>query len=157
MQLAAPVYATGDEDLARRTVRQAAATRIIPQIAADGSRPQEPARIRSWHYSAFTLVAHTRLAAVGQHVGVDLWGYEGPDGRSLFQAVDYLLPAATGAAAWPHPELEFHRCAATDVVHAAAGAGDSRAGKALASSKAPPGGDLRLLRPAPKQPDSIAG
>ncbi len=148
MQLAALAYATGDEDLARRTVRQAATTRIIAQIAAaDGSRPQELARTRSWHYSAFTLVAHTRPAAIGRHVGVDLWSYEGPDGQSPFQAVDHLLPAATEAAAWPHPELELHRYAATDVVHAAADAGDSRARKAPASSEAPPGGDLRLLRP----------
>ncbi|NKQ24994.1 alginate lyase family protein [Streptomyces galbus] len=157
LQLAALAYATGDEDLARRTVRQAATTRIAPQIAADGSQPQELARTRSWHYSAFTLVAHTRLAAIGRHVGVDLWGYEGPDGQSLSKAVDYLLPAATGAAAWPHPELEFHRYAATDVVHAAADAGDPRAREALASLEAPPGGDLWLLRPAPEQLDSIAG
>ncbi|WP_435854610.1 hypothetical protein [Streptomyces longwoodensis] len=71
--------------------------------------------------------------------------------------MDYLLPVATGATAWPHPELEFHRYAATDVVHAAADAGDPRARKALASLEAPPGGDLWLLRPAPEQLDSIAG
>ncbi|MGW0143695.1 alginate lyase family protein [Streptomyces calvus] len=39
----------------------------------DGSQPQQLARTRSRHYSAFTLVAHTRLAAIGQHVGADLW------------------------------------------------------------------------------------
>ncbi|MEV5388040.1 alginate lyase family protein [Streptomyces sp. NPDC052721] len=157
MQLAALAYATGDTALARRTVLDARAKRIDPQIAADGSQPQELTRTRSWHYSTFDLVAYTRLAAIGRHVGVDLWGYAGPDGQSLFKAVDYLLPAATGAAAWPHPELEFHRYAAADVVHAAADAGDPLAKAAVPKLEAPPGGDLWALRPAAEQLDSIAG
>jgi hypothetical protein len=157
MQLAALAYATGDQDLARRTVLGARTLRIDPQIAADGSQPQELARTRSWHYSTFDLVAYTRLAAIGRHVGVNLWSYEGPDGQSLFKAVDYLLPAATGAEPWTHPELEFHRFAASDVVHAAADAGDRAARAALPKLEAPPGGDLWALRPAAEQLDSIAG
>ncbi|MFD5519229.1 alginate lyase family protein [Streptomyces sp. NPDC127066] len=154
MQLAALAYATGDKDLARRTVLAARGLRVDPQIAADGSQPQELARTRSWHYSTFDLVAYTRLAAVARKVGVDLWAYRGPDGQSLFKAVGYLLPAATGAEPWSHPELEFHRFAATDVVHAAADAGDRAAVPGL---EAPPGGDLWELRPAAEQLDSIAG
>ncbi|MET7442904.1 alginate lyase family protein, partial [Streptomyces sp. NPDC005568] len=155
--LAALASATGDRDLARRTVLDARSARIDPQIAADGSQPQELARTRSWHYSTFDLVAYTRLAAVGRHVGVNLWAYEGPDGQSLFKAVDFLLPAATGARPWPYPELEFHRFAASDVVHAAADAGDRAARAALPRLETPPGGDLWELRPAAEQLDSIAG
>ncbi|MDH6626236.1 hypothetical protein M2271_004053 [Streptomyces sp. LBL] len=157
MQLAGLAYATGDTELARRTVLNARSKRITPQISSDGSLPQELARTRSWHYSTFTLVAYSRLAAIGRHVGVDLWAYQGPDGQGLFKAVDYLLPAATAASAWSHPELEFHRFAATDVVHAAADAGDPRAQRAVRSLEAPPGGDLWALRPAAEQLDSIAG
>ncbi|WP_406345393.1 alginate lyase family protein [Streptomyces sp. NBC_00648] len=157
MQIAALALATGDKDLARRTVRGAEKLRVDPQIAADGSQPQELARTRSWHYSTFDLVAYTRLAAIGRQVGVDLWGYRGPQGQSLFRAVDYLLPAATGAAAWPYPELEFYRYAASDVVHAAADAGDKKARAAEPLLQAPPGGDLWALRPAAEQLDSIAG
>ncbi|MEV6553650.1 alginate lyase family protein [Streptomyces sp. NPDC051597] len=157
MQIAALALATGDRALAARTVRAAAKLRVDPQIAADGSQPQELARTRSWHYSVFDLVAYSRLAAIGRHVGVDLWGYRGPQGQSLFRAVDYLLPAATGAAAWPHPELEFSRYAASDVVHAAADAGDRKARAAVPRLQAPPGGDLWALRPAAEQLDSIAG
>ncbi|MCX4976092.1 alginate lyase family protein [Streptomyces sp. NBC_00620] len=157
MLLAGLAYATGDRDLARRTVLDARAKRIDPQIAADGSQPQELARTRSWHYSTFDLVAYTRLAAIGRHVGVNLWSYEGPDGQSLFKAVDYLLPAATGAQPWPYPELEFYRFAASDVVHAAADAGDKAARAAVPKLETPPGGDLWALRPAAEQLDSIAG
>ncbi|MFJ6570224.1 alginate lyase family protein [Streptomyces sp. NPDC091292] len=157
MQIAALALATGDTALARRTVLGARALRIDPQIAADGSQPQELARTRSWHYSTFDLVAYVRLAAIGEHVGVDLWGYRGPLGQSLFKAVGYLLPAATGAAPWPHPELEFHRYAASDIVHAAADAGDRAAKAAVPKLETPPGGDLWALRPAAEQLDSIAG
>ncbi|MFH9001824.1 alginate lyase family protein [Streptomyces afghaniensis] len=155
--LAGLAYATGDRELARRTVLDARHKRIAPQIAADGGQPQELTRTRSWHYSTFTLVAHARLAAIGRNVGVDLWAYQGPEKESLSKAVGYLLPAATGAAPWPHPELEFRRYAATDVVHAAADAGDRRAQRAVRSLEEPPGGDLWLLRPAAEQLDSIAG
>lgn len=157
MELAALAYATGDTALAKRTVLDARAKRIDPQIAGDGSQPQELARTRSWHYSTFDLVAYTRLAAIGRHVGVNLWTYQGPDGQGLLKAVDYLLPAATGAAAWSHPELEFYRYAASDVVHAAADAGDVKAKAAVPKLEAPPGGDLWALRPAAEQLDSIAG
>ncbi|MFE2520784.1 alginate lyase family protein [Streptomyces mirabilis] len=157
MQLAALAYATGDEDLARRTVLGAESKRIDPQVAADGSQPQELTRTRSWHYSTFDLVAYTRLAAIGRHVGVNLWRYTGPDGQTLAKAVDYLLPAATGAAPWPYPELEFHRYAASDIVHAAADAGDRAARAAVPKLETPPGGDLWTLRPAAEQLDSIAG
>ncbi|MEV7991869.1 alginate lyase family protein [Streptomyces sp. NPDC086077] len=157
MLVAALAHATGDADLARRTVREAAGKRIDPQIAADGSQPQELARTRSWHYSTFTLVAYTRLAAIGRHVGVDLWAHHGPDGQSLAKAVHHLLPAATGAADWPYPELEFHRYAASDVVRAAADAGDRAAARAVPLLEPPPQGDLWPVRPAAEQLDSIAG
>lgn len=88
---------------------------------------------------------------------MNLWAYRGPDGQNLFKAVDHLLPAATTAVVWPHQELEFRRYAATDVVHAAADAGDARARRAVPLLEPPPGGDLWALRPAAEQLDSIAG
>ena len=156
MLLAGLASATGDKDLARRTVLEARFKRIAPQIAADGSQPQEPAGTRSWHYSTFDLVAYARLAGIGRHVGVDLWAYQGPATQSLFKAVDYLVPAATTAVPWPHPEVAFHRYAATDVVHAAADAGDREAQRAIALLEEPLGGDLWALRPAPEQLDSLS-
>ncbi|QCX75219.1 Alginate lyase [Streptomyces sp. YIM 121038] len=157
LQIAALARATGDDALARRTVRDARARRVDPQIAADGSQPQELARTRSWHYSTFDLVAYARLADIGRHVGVDLWAHRGPAGQSLGGAVRYLLPAATGERPWPHPELDFRRYAAADVVHAAADAGDRAARAAVPKLQAPPGGDLWELRPAAEQLDSITG
>jgi len=79
---------------------------------------------------------------------LDLWTYQGPQGQSLFQAIDYPLPTATGEVPWPHPEPEFYRYAASDVVHAAAEASDWKARIAIPELQPLPGGDLRALRPA---------
>ncbi|MGW7690741.1 alginate lyase family protein [Streptomyces asiaticus] len=156
MQVAAIATAVGDRDRARQVLRDARTKRIDTQIAADGTQPQELERTRSFHYSTFNLVAYARMAAIGKHVGVDLWHYTGPGGGNLFKAVDVLLPAATGAASWPYPELDFRAYAASDIVHAAADAGDRKARAALPKLQTPPGGDLWALRPAVEQLDSIA-
>ncbi|ANW21145.1 alginate lyase family protein [Streptomyces clavuligerus] len=156
LQVAALAAATGDRALARNVVREARAKRIDLQIAPDGTQPQELRRTRSWHYSTFSLVAHVRLAALGRQLGVDLWAHRGPQGQSLARAVHYLLPAATGSARWPHPELNFRRYAAADVVRAAADAGDRPSRAAVPALEPPPGGDLWPLRPAAEQLDSIA-
>ncbi|OPF79430.1 alginate lyase [Streptomyces antioxidans] len=156
MQVAAIATAVGDRDRARQVLRDARTKRIDTQIAADGTQPQELERTRSFHYSTFNLVAYVRMAAIGKQIGVDLWHYTGSGGANLFKAVDVLLPAATGAEPWPYPELDFRAYAASDIVHAAADAGDRKARAALPKLQPPPGGDLWALRPAVEQLDSIA-
>ncbi|WP_037571145.1 alginate lyase family protein [Phaeacidiphilus oryzae] len=157
MQEAALALSTGQSALARQIVVAAERKRIDDQVAGDGSLPQELSRTRSFHYSTFDLVALTRLAMIGQRVGVDLWHYTDPAGGNLFKAVDLLIPAATGKAAWTYPELEFQAFAATDVIHAAADAGDPAARAAVPELPAPPGGDIWPLRPAAEQLDPISG
>ena len=157
MQEAALALATGQPALAKSIVVTAQTKRLDDQIAADGGLPQELSRTRSFHYSTFDLVALTRLAMIGRHVGVDLWHYSTPTGGTLFKAVDFVVPAATGQAAWTYPELQFQPFAATDVIHTAADAGDRTACAAVPKLQTPPGGDLWLLRPAPEQLDPISG
>ncbi|RSD25706.1 alginate lyase family protein [Amycolatopsis eburnea] len=157
MLAAALALGTGQRDLAKTIARNAGPGRIAPQIQADGYQPQEASRTRSWHYSNFNLVALTRLAQIGKHVGVDLWHYTAPSGATLFKAVDYLIPAATrGQSSWPYPELDFRPYAALDVLHAAADVGDRAARAALPSVPVQPGGDLYPVRPAAEQLDDIS-
>lgn len=148
---------TGRKTLARQIVRTARSARIDEQIDEDGSQPQEAARTRSYHYFTFNLVAMTRLAAIGKHVGVDLWSHRTARGGSLFKAVDFLIPAATGGLAhWPYQDINFTQYAALDSLHAAADEGDRAARAALPHVPLPPGGDLYPVRPAAEQLDDIS-
>ncbi|KAK3185536.1 hypothetical protein K4F52_005634 [Lecanicillium sp. MT-2017a] len=155
MQIAALALVTGNVTLARDTSRLAAKF-IDSQVGADGYLPQEVARTRSWHYTNFNLGAFLRWAAIAKKVGIDVYSHKGPQGQSLFRAVEVTIPAATGGASkWPYTDLEFARYAATDNIHASAIAGLCKAKHALGKLQAPPGGDIFPLRPAAQQLDSI--
>nr|WP_279579776.1 alginate lyase family protein [Fodinicola feengrottensis] len=157
MLIAALALSTGQTTLAAQVVQAAKTKRIDVQIQANGYQPLESTRTRSWHYFCFNLVALTRLAQIGQHVGIDLWHYTSPSGGSIFGAVDYLIPAATqGQSVWPYPEMDFRQYAAVDVLHAAAQQGDKAAKAALSRVPAEPGGDLFPARPAAEQLDDIS-
>ena len=148
-QEAALALYTGQPALAKSIVLAAQTSRIDVQINGDGSQPLELSRTRSWHYSMFNLMALTRLADVGRHVGVNLWDYTSPTGGTLAKAVDFLIPAATGQSAWPYPESKFQPFRMLDVIHAAADAGDSAALAAVPLVPIPPSdGDIWMLRPA---------
>lgn len=122
-------------------------SRIAAYITANGSQPQELSRTRSFHYSTYDLIAYTRIAAIAKKVGVDLWGYKGPQGQSIHGAVDFIIPAATGEAKWKYPELEFDAREASDIIRASADAGNANAKRALGKVPALLGGDLYHLRP----------
>jgi len=154
MQSAGIALFTGNTGLATSKVNLMK-SRIASYITANGSQPQELSRTRSFHYSTFDLVAYTRMAAIGKKVGVDLWGYKGSAGQSINQAVNFIIPAATGATKWTYPELNFTAFSASDVVHASADAGNANAKAAVGKVPAPPGGDLWLLRPAAEQLDAL--
>ena len=80
-----------------------AGSRVTSQIAADGSQPLELARTRSYHYSAFNLLAFSILADLAPSAGADLWHGSGPGLRA---AIDFLLPYVNGAKTWPYPDID---------------------------------------------------
>ncbi len=47
----------------------------------------------------------TELAILGQQVGVDLWHFATPDGRSVRSALRYLAPYAVGERQWRHQQI----------------------------------------------------
>jgi hypothetical protein len=49
----------------------------------------------------FNVNALTSLAVLADRLGVDLWHYQTPDGRSLRKALDYLAPYTDPAHKWP--------------------------------------------------------
>jgi hypothetical protein len=104
VQVAALALFTQQRDLARQTIERSR-ERITRQIEPDGRQPRELERTLAWHYSIFNLTAFFQLAALGERVGVDVWGYATNDGRSLRRALDFLVPFADGRAKWPYPEM----------------------------------------------------
>jgi len=104
VQVAGLALYTGQQDVARRTL-EGSRQRIARQIEPDGRQPRELERTRSWSYSEFNLTAFFRLAALGERAGVDLWSYRTADGRSIRQALDFLVPYAAGDRKWTYPQI----------------------------------------------------
>jgi hypothetical protein len=96
----------GLDDVAKTVIGRVPAQRLTPQIAANGSLPQELARTRSLHYTTWTLTAAFDIADLGQCVGVDVWGFQTEDGRSLRSATTFVAGWAGREAEWPYPELD---------------------------------------------------
>ena len=83
---------------------------IAKQIQPDGHQPFELVRTNSWNYSLFNLQGLFKLASIGQHVRIDLWGYktQGGTGIELQTALDYLVPYAltkTQTISWPYHQI----------------------------------------------------
>ena len=104
VQVAGLALYTGQMDVARRTLEGARA-RIAAQIEPDGRQPRELERTQSWHYSGFNLAALMDLATLGTRAGVDLWTYRTADGRSIRQAVDFMVPFAAGERKWAFDQI----------------------------------------------------
>lgn len=103
LQIAHFALFLGETNLARQIVERAKTKRIDPQIEPDGRQPLELSREDGWGYSRFNLQALFELAALGEHVGVDLWHYESPKGGSIRKALDFLVDYVEHPAQpWPY-------------------------------------------------------
>ena len=79
--------------------------RIFTQIEPNGSQPKELARTKSFSYSVMNLHGFLYLARLGQKVGVDIWGIESEDGRSIQKAYEYLLPYVMQEKEWEYKQI----------------------------------------------------
>jgi hypothetical protein len=133
------------EQIAKETLARVAAARVA-QIAADGSQPLELARTRSYHYSAFNLLAFAVAADLAPAAAVDIWHGSGPGIRS---AIDLLVGYVDSVATWPHEEigpLDLYTELAPILTRAARAYPDAGYDRVLAklAAKAPPASSLRL-------------
>jgi len=106
IQIVSYALFVGRQGLAKQTLEQAKQKRIGAQIEPDGRQPLELARTKAWSYSNMNLDGLTRLATLGERVGVDLWNFQTRDGRSIRKALDFLTPIALGEKKWDYQEIE---------------------------------------------------
>ncbi len=104
-QVSAYAILCGRPSLARNVIATSTRKRMLAQIMANGSQPWELLRTKSWGYSMYNLEALFEVASIGDKVGVDLWHFAGSDGRGLKKALDFLVPYADPASAWPHKQI----------------------------------------------------
>jgi len=102
-QLADFALFAGRDALAKGVLSKVGSSRVAPQFAPDGRQPLELARTRSYHYSAFNLLAFTILGDLAPAGGADVWHGSGPGIRA---GIDLLLPYVNGAKPWPYPDVD---------------------------------------------------
>ena len=93
-------------NFAREKLLAAREKRIARQIEPDGKMTRELARTLSFHYSLFNLRAEMQLAALGRSAGVDLWHYQGTDGRTILKAAEFMAQFADPGRAWPYQQIQ---------------------------------------------------
>jgi len=105
VQVAGILLFLDKKDEARKLLEAVKTKRIACQIEPDGRQPRELARTKSLSYSKMNLSAFIKLADLGKKVGVDLWGYETEDGRSIRKAQAFLEPYLSKKKKWPYRQL----------------------------------------------------
>lgn len=97
----------GLDPVAEAVTRLFGERRIAPQVAADGTLPEELERTRSWHYTLWTLVAATKVAQLGNCVGVEVAAYRDAEGAGLGTALGYAASFVDPQKEWKHKDLAF--------------------------------------------------
>lgn len=95
----------GDTDTTRRMV-ELAREAVSEQIEPDGKQPEELDRTTALDYSEYNLQGYTYLAALGEDLGIDLWGYETDEGAGMRAAADFILPYIKGEKQWTYEQIK---------------------------------------------------
>jgi Alginate lyase len=91
--------------LARKIV-SSAMDRLDKQMNAAGRFPLEMQRTISLHYSVFVMNAFFTIAQMADEVGMDLWSYTSPAGKSLKKGFDELLPYLLQEKQWDGQQIK---------------------------------------------------
>ena len=95
---------TGEDPIATVILDSVKIKRIDRQIEPDGSQPWELERTKSMSYSIKNIDHLMENAILAQRHGIDLWNYKSTDGRSIKQAVRFLIPFMLGEKEWTYTQ-----------------------------------------------------
>lgn len=95
-----------DDTKLAKEVFQNAQDRLDKQMDTDGNFPLELQRTTSLHYSVFVLDALFNIAQMGEYVGVDLWNYHSPSGKSIKKGFDAIHPYIAMQKKWPGQQIK---------------------------------------------------
>ncbi len=101
MQAAAFALFTDNEEVLR-LCRGCFKTRLLGQMAPDGSFPLELARTKPYSYSIFVLDNMVSLCHLLSTPQEDLWEYETEKGQGIPKAVEFLMPYLLRRSSWPY-------------------------------------------------------
>ncbi|GAA5075610.1 alginate lyase family protein [Roseibacterium beibuensis] len=123
----------GDAALLQKTLFTSR-ERILEQFTKDGQQPHEMKRTQTAHYCCFNLQSWVNLASLADACGHALWTFEGPDGRGMAKAFDWLLPLLAQAT-WKYQQIEpFDRGRFLPLFYAARAAAGRSGGAQLSDS-----------------------
>jgi hypothetical protein len=94
----ATLVGAGDQMAAARTRFK---TQLFPQMAPNGSFPQELRRTKPYGYSLFNLDQMTTLCHVISTPDDNYWTFALPTGQTLHQATEYMYPYVQDKSKWP--------------------------------------------------------
>jgi hypothetical protein len=97
---------TGQDHIVRNQINHLVRGRIAAQIAPDGRLPHELQRTLSFSYSIKALNSFFIAARLAEHVDIDLWNCQGPEGQSIRKALDFLIPFLYEPRKWPCPQIK---------------------------------------------------
>ncbi len=105
VQLAVFAAFAGNDTLARTTIGDFPSKRLFVQVERDGAQPLELARTTGFGYSVFNITHMLDMSFVARNFGLDIFGAENVDGRSIKAAIDYLVPYMDNEQAFPYKQI----------------------------------------------------
>jgi hypothetical protein len=96
---------TGNTTLAKEVVKNAE-EQLDKQMGSDGSFPLEMKRTISLHYTVFVLDPFFTTADLAKNVGIDLWNYVSPSGKSLKKGFQAVLPYLLKEKEWTGEQIK---------------------------------------------------
>lgn len=80
--------------------------RLDQQMDNEGKFPKEMERTIALHYNLFDLEAFFLVASMADKIGINLWDYTSPSGKSLKKGFDFLYPYLTKEKEWTGQQIK---------------------------------------------------